>query len=140
MSHWLNWLRTPFKTPVKLKIVQVPKPKTSLGCSASSRPADRPGINSASHWSALSTPAPPYMQPSRLQIKHSMISSRTEQTCPSSIPISTSTSPATKLTTSRVKATISTALLVVIDFNDGNEEDCNRIDDPGVEAIKVFEV
>ena len=49
-------------------------------------------------------------------------------------------SPVKKLTTSRVKATISMALLVVIDFNDGNEEDCNRIDDPGVEAAKVFQV
>ena len=25
-------------------------------------------------------------------------------------------------------------------FNDGNEEDCNRIDDQGVEALKVFQV
>ena len=25
-------------------------------------------------------------------------------------------------------------------FNDGNEEDCNRIDDLGVEAAKVFQV
>ena len=25
-------------------------------------------------------------------------------------------------------------------FNDGNEEDCNRIDDLGVEAEKVFQV
>ena len=25
-------------------------------------------------------------------------------------------------------------------FNDSNEEDCNRIDDQGVEAIKVFQV
>ena len=34
----------------------------------------------------------------------------------------------TKLTTSRVKAIISTALLVVIDFNDGNKEDCYYTD------------
>ena len=27
-----------------------------------------------------------------------------------------------------------------IDFNDGNEEDCNRIDDLGVEAEKVYPV
>ena len=49
-------------------------------------------------------------------------------------------SPATKLTTSRVKATVLTALLVVINFNDGNEEDCNHIDDLGVEAEKVYPV
>ena len=46
----------------------------------------------------------------------------------------------TKLTTSRVDATITKASLVVIDFNDGNEEDCNRIDDLGVEAEKVCPV
>ena len=26
------------------------------------------------------------------------------------------------------------------DFNDANEEDCNRIDDLGVKAAKVFQV
>ena len=41
----------------EFEITQVPKLMTKLGCSASSRSADRPGTNSASHWSALNTSA-----------------------------------------------------------------------------------
>merc|ERR1711888_133174 len=67
-----------------------------------------------------STPAPPYVQLLQLQIWHSTISSQSERTCPSSISISTSTMPVTKLTTSRVKATLSTAFtLDVVSFVTG---------------------
>ena len=54
--------------------------------------------------------------------------------------LKTSTSPVTKLTTVWSDSHYKEGIAGGIDFTDGNEEDCNRIDDPGVEAIKVFEV
>ena len=69
-----------------------------------------------------------------------MISSQSERTCPSSISISNLYESSDQVNHFKSDSYYKEGIAGGNYFNDGNEEDCNLIDDQGVEALKVFQV